>query len=79
MNHICSNIYNISNIIHSNSYLLSSQSVINHIHYYNICMFFLVNFVIVLAFLLPKKKKKTNILQDKKNAFLLYKNYDIEN
>ena len=40
--------------------------------------FFLVKFVIVLAFLQQKKKKK-NILQDKKNAFLLYKNYDIEN
>ena len=39
--------------------------------------FFLVKFVIVLAFL--QKKKKKNILQDKKNAFLLYKNYDIEN
>ena len=34
---------------------------------------FLVKFVIFLAF---QKKKK---LQDKKNAFLLYKNYDIEN
>ena len=40
--------------------------------------FFLVKFVIVLAFLQQKKKKK-NILQDKKNAFLLYKNDDIEN
>ena len=38
-------------------------------------MFFLVKFIIVLAFL----KKKKYILQDKKNASLLYKNYDIEN
>ena len=37
--------------------------------------FFLVKFVIVLAFL----QRKKIILQDKKNAFLLYKNYDIEN
>ena len=44
-------------------------------------MFFLVKFFIVLVFLQKKKKTKTkqNILQDKKNAFLLYKNDDIEN
>ena len=37
--------------------------------------FFLVKFVIVLSFLQKTKK----ILQDKKNAFLLRKIYDIEN
>ena len=34
--------------------------------------FFVVKFVISLAFFQPKKK----VLQNKKNRFLLYKNYD---
>ena len=36
--------------------------------------FFVVKFVISLVFFQPKK----NILQNKKNGFLLYKNYDIK-
>ena len=39
--------------------------------------FFVVKFIIYLAFFQPKKKKK-NVLQNKKNGFLLYKNYDIK-
>ena len=38
--------------------------------------FIVVKFVIALAFFQQKKKK--NVIQNKKNRFLLYKNYDIK-
>ena len=78
--HVVKFIISLTSFIQIFVYYFLEMSLIKFISTTFVRFFFLfiiiVKFFIALAFL---QKKKKNILQDKKNAFLLYKNYDIEN